>query len=170
PNDAHKVLAKWENAGLLKGIVTQNIDFLHQTAGSRRVVEFHGSKGHFECMNCGKKYPTSSLTLTDAVPRCECGGVLKPGFVFFGEGIPEDAYNESFGMAEKCDVMIVIGTTGEVQPASYIPHMAKKNGAVIIEVNPKPSAFTNCITDVFVDTGAVEALTKIDCELQKLGK
>ena len=167
PNAAHKTLAKWEKEGLVKAVITQNIDSLHQAAGNKHVIEFHGGKGHFVCLKCGKKYPTASLQLTNQVPHCECGGVLKPGFIFFGEGIPEDAYTESFDLAGKCDVMLVIGTTGEVQPAAYLPHVAKQHGAKIIEVNPQKSAYTDRITDIYLDMGAVEAITKIDEEIQK---
>lgn len=168
PNAAHKTLAKWETEGILKGLITQNIDSLHQAAGNTHVIEFHGGKGHFVCLKCGKKYPTASLKLTDEVPRCECGGALKPGFIFFGEGIPTDAYNESFDLAGQCDVMLVIGTTGQVQPAAYLPHVAKQHGATIIEVNPQASAYTNSITDIYLGMGAVDALTQIDSEIQKL--
>ncbi len=168
PNEAHKIIAKWEHENIVKAVITQNIDSLHQSAGNKNVVEFHGGKSHFVCLKCGKKHQTSSLNLTDEVPRCECEGILKPGFIFFGEGIPEDAYHDSFEYAEKCDVMLIIGTSGEVQPAAYIPHVAKQNGATIIEINPKASAYTNRITDIYLEMGAVEAMTKIDNEIQKL--
>lgn len=168
PNPAHTTLVKWENEGRVKGIITQNIDSLHQIAGSKHVIEFHGGKGNFVCLKCDKKYPTESLKLTNEVPRCSCGGVLKPGFIFFGEGIPTDAYSESFELAEKCDVMLVIGTTGEVQPAAYLPIVAKQHKAVIIEVNPQKSTYTDNVTDIYIDMKAGEALPLIDNEIQKI--
>lgn len=168
PNTAHKIIAKWEKLGIVKSVVTQNIDSLHQAAGNKNVVEFHGGKGHFICLKCGKLYATKDLTLTDDVPRCDCGGVLKPGFIFFGEGIPEDAYNQSINASEKADVVLIIGTTGEVQPAASIPYLAKRNGAKIIEINPQKSAFTNSITDIYLQMGAVEAMTKLDKEIENI--
>jgi NAD-dependent deacetylase len=100
-------------------------------------------------------------------PLCEkCGKVLKPDFVFFGEPIPERARTGSFHEAEVADVFLLIGTTGEIMPASMIPHIAKSNGALIIEVNPKKSNYTTSITDIFVPERATEAMTRLGEELQ----
>lgn len=163
PNPAHKVLAEWERAGLLKYIVTQNIDNLHQDGGSLNVIEYHGSKDSFVCLSCGTDYKLQELNLTDIPPKCSvCGGLLKPGFVFFGEPIPETAARLAYDVAKKSDVHIIIGTTGEVQPASYIPVYAKKAGALIIEINPEPSRFTDSITDIYIPMKAAEALVKIN--------
>ena len=95
-------------------------------------------------------------------PKCNlCGTVLKPDFVFFGEPIPEPANSNSFSEAEKADVFLLIGTTGEIMPASLIPHQAKRNGAKIIEINVERTKFTESITDVFVKGKATEVLTNI---------
>ena len=163
PNPAHIVLAGWEKRGLLKHIVTQNIDSLHQHGGSQNVIEYHGSKDNFVCLDCEKVIPLKNLNLTILAPKCEfCSGLLKPDFVFFGEAIPEQAARLSHEVAKKSDVHIIIGTTGEVQPASYIPIYAKKAGAVIIEINPEPSRFTDSITDIYIPMKAAEALVKIN--------
>lgn len=168
PNPAHIILALWQNKGLLKHIVTQNIDNLHQEGGSKNVIEYHGSKEKFVCLTCGAMYPLRSLNLTELAPKCEsCGGLLKPDFVFFGEAIPEQAARLSYEIAKKSDVHLVIGTTGEVQPASYIPVYAKKAGAIIIEINPDPSRFTNSITDIYIPMKASDALVKINDLMQK---
>lgn len=165
PNAAHSGLAKLEEKGILKAVVTMNIDNLHQKAGSRKVIEFHGTLDKMVCIKCGKKYPSRKVSLDTLPPKCSCGGVLKPDFIFFGEGIPEQAYKESFELAAKSDVVLVVGTTGEVAPASYIPNIAKQHGAKIIEINPKKSAYTDSITDIFIQEKAGTALNTIIKEI-----
>ncbi|MBO7596071.1 MAG: NAD-dependent deacylase [Bacteroidales bacterium] len=161
PNAAHKALAQLEQKGIIKGVITQNIDNLHQEAGSTNVIEFHGTCSNMVCIKCGKKYRSKDVDLNNLPPTCKCGGVLKPDFVFFEEGIPEDAMNESQKMMQKTDLIIIIGTTGEVMPAAYLPHTAHRNGAKIIEINPHPSTFTNSITDIYLPMKAGEAMTAI---------
>ena len=165
PNAAHSGLAKLEEKGILKAVVTMNIDNLHQKAGSRKVIEFHGTLDKMVCIKCGKKYPSGKVSLDTLPPKCSCGGVLKPDFIFFGEGIPEQAYKESFELAAKSDAVVVVGTTGEVAPASYIPNIAKQHGAKIIEINPKKSAYTDSITDIFIQEKAGTALNTIIKEI-----
>ena len=161
PNAAHIALAQLEQKGLLKGVITQNIDNLHQEAGSSKVVEYHGTCSNMVCIKCGKKYRSKDVNLGTLPPTCKCGGVLKPDFVFFEEGIPEDAQTESLKMMQETDVIIIIGTTGEVMPAAYLPHTAHRNGAKIIEINPHPSTFTHSITDIYIPMKAGEAMTAI---------
>jgi len=169
PNAAHQVLATFEKEGIIKSIITQNIDNLHQEAGSKTVYEFHGTAHTMVCLKCGKKYLSPNIDLSNLPPKCiECKGVLKPDFIFFGEGIPEFAHSKSFEEAEKCDVFIVIGTTGEVMPASMLPHAAHQNGAIIIEINPEESLFTNKLTQIHLKGKAGEILTEIEKEITKL--
>ena len=150
PNKAHYVLADLEKLQLLKSVVTQNIDNLHTVAGSNKVYEFHGNSRMLVCPGCSKKY-VASEKINEIVPMCDyCNQVLKPDFIFFGEGIPEDAYRKSVEAAGRAEVVIVIGSTGEVYPAANIPQYAKQNGAKIIEINPEKSLFTRTITDVFL--------------------
>ena len=161
-NAAHLALAKMEQEGRLKEIITQNIDNLHQEAGSKNVHEFHGNSRQFICMDCGAIFPRNELVLTKEPPHClhaNCNGLLKPDFIFFGEGIPVDAYEASIQAANNADVFILIGTTGEIMPASQIPYLAKQNGAKIIEINIAESSFTPKITDVFLQGKATEVLT-----------
>lgn len=159
PNPAHDGLAKLEEAGYLNAIITQNIDNLHQLAGSREVYEFHGNSRELVCTNCYQKYTTKEIGLDVLPPYCPiCGNVLKPNFVFFGEPIPEPARTKSFGESEIADVFLLIGTTGEIMPASAIPFLAKENGATIIEINTKPSNYTNQITDIFLQGKATETV------------
>ena len=151
PNNAHFCLAAMESARLLIGIITQNIDNLHQKAGSKKVVEFHGNTRDVICLGCGKKYPVTPRMLAKLPPKCpHCGGLLKPDFVFFGEPIPIDAMQFSTWAVRQADVWLVIGTSGEIYPASLFPMDAKRYGATIIEVNTEPSNYTNTITDIFL--------------------
>ncbi len=103
------------------------------------------------CLHCGSLYNSDKVNLETLPPLCSrCGGILKPDFIFFGEGIPEDAYKNSFEAMEKSDLVIVIGTLGEVRPAADLPVIAKNNGAKIIEINIEPTKFTDSITDLFI--------------------
>ena len=162
PNDAHKVLAEMEQKELLQAIVTQNIDNLHQEAGSKIVHEFHGNSKKLKCLKCGKMFHAKDIDFENIPPKCdEDGEVLKPDFIFFGEGIPRQAYENSFADAEKADVCIIIGSTGEVTPASFVPRTAKQSGATIIEVNPQESMFTNYITDIHLKGKASEVMNAL---------
>lgn len=139
PSTAHLALSKMEKLGYLNSIITQNIDNLHQKSGSKKVWEFHGNSRNLICMNCNEIYSAANTNLSHLPPKCEkCGTVLKPDFIFFGEAIPEPARTNSFAETENADVFILIGTTGEIMPASMIPIEAKRNGVKIIEVNNQP--------------------------------
>ena len=162
-NPAHKVLARMESEGLLNSIITQNIDNLHQEAGSINVHEFHGNSKRLKCLKCHKVYSAAHINLKDIPPKCENDQeILKPDFIFFGEGIPEDAYANSFAAAEKAEVCLIIGSTGEVMPASHVPRTAKQNGATIIEINPEESTFTKNVTDIHLKGKASEILSEIE--------
>ncbi|HAF29378.1 MAG TPA: RNA polymerase subunit sigma [Bacteroidales bacterium] len=161
PNAAHFVLAKMESMGLVKALITQNIDNLHYEAGSKEVYEFHGNSRMLVCPYCSKKIVAAEIDLTK-MPLCnECHAVLKPDFIFFGEGIPEMAYRKSFEAAGKADVVIIIGSTGEVYPAANIPPLAKHKGAKVIEINPEKSLFTETITDIFIQGKASDVMQKL---------
>lgn len=166
PNKAHQVLAKMEKNTLLGRIITQNIDNLHQEAGSKEVFEFHGNSKRLLCLGCRRRYILGTISLDHMPPTCrECGGLLKPDFVFFGEGIPQEALTASYEAASLSDVFLVIGTTGEVMPANQIPFLAKSAGSKIIEINTQASHFTNQITDVFLKGKAAEVMEKLGMKL-----
>jgi len=163
PNSAHKILAKMEKAGVIKTIITQNIDNLHQSAGSVNVIEFHGTSKTFVCLSCNSKFDSGTLSLQNTPPKCsKCGGLLKPDFIFFGEGIPEEAFKKSFEEAKIADVFLIIGTTGEVMPASMIPKEAKMNGVKIIEINPEKSQYTEHYTNIFLKGKACAIMERLD--------
>jgi NAD-dependent deacetylase len=168
PNDGHKGLAKLETLGKLKTVITQNIDGLHQAAGNSDVIEFHGNFAWQRCMRCNQKYETRKVDVSEIPPRCECGGILRPDAVFFGEMIPPDALWRSRQIASDCDLMLVVGTSAVVQPAALMPVIAKETGAKVIEINPESTPLTGDISDYlikgkagFVMNRLIEALEKI---------
>jgi NAD-dependent deacetylase len=166
PNEAHRVLARWESRGLLKAVITQNIDNLHSRAGSRNVIEFHGHTRTLSCLGCGRSVSADSVDLEHLPPRCACGGVLKPDLVFFGEDIPPQARRAADEAIERSDVLLVVGSTGEVYPAASLPFRAAELGARIIEVNPAPSSFTAAIRTLFLGLPAGQALADLDRALE----
>jgi len=165
PNDAHRILAAWEHAGRLSMTITQNIDGLHRRAGSRALSEFHGSCDALVCMRCGGHCPAEPGILATLPPRCSCGGIYKPDFTFFGEGIPPAAYASAMAAAQTADACLIIGSTGSVYPAASIPRQIKRQGGAIIEINPVPSEFTDDIVDVFIPLGAAEAMRSLAAAL-----
>ena len=166
PNAAHYALASLERKKYLQSVITQNIDNLHQEAGSKNVYEYHGTTKKLKCLGCFKQLSSNEITFETVPPRCpDCGGVLKPEFVFFGEPIPAEINRLSFNEAKRADVMLVIGTTGEIMPASMIPYEAKESGCKIIEVNISKSNYTDRITDIFLCGKATDILSKIDMDI-----
>lgn len=164
PNAAHYGVAAMEKAGLVKAVITQNIDNLHQSAGSRDPIEFHGNCQWLVCLDCLRREAVTRERLDDLPPRCACGGLLKPDFIFFGEGIPEKAMQRSSREVSLADVFLVIGSSGEVMPACQIPPLAKARGAKVIEINPHESNFTP-IADVFLQGQATEMVGALVNEL-----
>ena len=168
PNDGHKGLAKLESRDKLKTIITQNIDGLHQAAGNTDVIEYHGTFDRQRCMDCHKKYETRKVDVSQIPPRCECGGILRPDIVFYGEMIPAEAMWRSRQAATDCDLMLVIGTSAGVHPAAMIPVIAKNNGAKIVEINPERTPLTDEISDYLIMGGAGEVMHRIVEALEKI--
>ena len=166
PNPGHYAVAELERLGVVKAVITQNVDGLHQRAGSTKVVELHGSIWRARCTKCGAVYKLEKPV--EAVPpRCaKCGGLLRPDVVWFGEPLPQEAWREAAELAAASDVMIVVGTSGAVYPAAYIPQIAKRAGAVVIEVNIEPTAITPT-ADFFIRGRAGEALPRLAEEVKK---
>lgn len=162
PNPAHQVLASWEEQGLLKALITQNIDDLHYRAGNTHPIEYHGNSRMLVCTTSGKRYEAIEELLKTIPPYSAEGGLLKPDFVFFGEPIPAEAASRAEQASQQADVMLVIGTTGEIYPASLLPQVAARNGATIIEINPEPTNYTHGITDLFLQDTAVTAMIRIN--------
>ena len=168
-NRAHEVLAILEKNGILAGVTTQNIDNLHQEAGSNKVYEFHGNSKKLVCTECKGHFNVEEDVFANLPPACsKCNGLLKPDFIFFGEGIPQEAYQNSVQLAQNADAYLVVGTTGEVMPANYMPVLAKENGASIIEINTEPSRFTGSVTDVFLQGKASVVLNELLKEINQI--
>jgi NAD-dependent deacetylase len=170
PNEAHRVMADLENRGILKYVITQNVDNLHQKAGSKCVVEFHGNMLRAACVKCREAEPIEHVERrladnSDSEPRCSmCGGVVKPDAVFFGEAIPTAALEVSQLQSGLCDVLLVVGTSLQVYPAAQIPLAVKlkRPPAVVIEVNREPSALQTQVTDIMLTGSAAEIMARLD--------
>ena len=168
PSDSHKGLAKLEELGILKTIITQNVDGLHQMAGNSDVIEFHGNMAWQRCMECDTHFKTSRVEITEIPPRCDCGGILRPNAVLFGEMIPQEALWRSRQVATDCDVMLVIGTSAVVQPAALMPVVAKESGAKVIEINPERTPLTDDISDYLIKGTAGEVMNRIVADLENI--
>ncbi|MCR4798721.1 MAG: NAD-dependent protein deacylase [Lachnospiraceae bacterium] len=137
PNNAHKYLAKLEETGKLIGVVTQNIDGLHQKAGSKKVFEIHGSALRNYCASCGKTYPSDYIFESDEpIPRCTCGGIIRPDITLYEEGLPEDAVNSAISAIAAADMMIIGGTSLTVYPAASFINYFRGSNLVIINRDP----------------------------------
>ncbi|RIJ47201.1 NAD-dependent protein deacylase [Maribellus luteus] len=166
PNEAHKILAQMQQRSYLESIITQNIDHLHQKAGSKHVYEIHGTYTQLICTACSTEYDMSFADLNYLPPTCfVCKGILKPDIVFFNEPIPAFAKKRSFEEAAKADVFLIIGTNAEVLPAADIPVKAKEHGATIIEINIEETHFTREITDIFLQGDAAQIMTELGKQL-----
>lgn len=136
PNPGHRAIASWEALFPSLVVVTQNIDRLHQRAGSRDVVELHGTLWISRCARCGREVETTSLPEADPPPaRCACDGLFRPGVVWFGEVLPAEAFRRAEEVAAACDLFVVVGTSATVWPAAGIIQVAAAAGATIVEVN-----------------------------------
>lgn len=162
PNAAHYVLAAMEKENLLQTVITQNIDNLHQEAGSKNVYEYHGNSRRLVCTRCAYETDAQKADLQQLPPHCPlCGGLLKPDFIFFGEAIPQKPLEQSYYEATHADVFIVVGSTGEIMPASMVPTMAKEHGCQIIEVNVEETNYTRSISDIFLQGKATEVFRQL---------
>jgi NAD-dependent deacetylase len=146
PNRAHEVLAEFESAGLLDAVVTQNIDRLHRRAGSREVIEVHGSVASASCLRCGGSVPLAEVrrrqaVAVDGVPRCECGAPLKPDVVLFGELLPVEALARAERFAAGADVLLCIGSSLEVYPVAGLPEVTLSAGGALAIITQGPTPF-----------------------------
>ena len=139
PNAAHKTLARWEREGKLRAVVTQNIDGLHQKAGSRNVFELHGSTLRNYCQSCGKFYDADYILHSDGVPHCTCGGLIKPDVVLYEEGLDSYTINKSVEYIAKADMLIIGGTSLAVYPAAGLIDYYRGNKLVLVNKSPTPA-------------------------------
>ena len=169
PNPGHEALAELADLVPLT-IVTQNIDGLHQRAGSRDVIELHGSALRFKCL-AGRHTGLSLADLAgsdEAPPRCpHCGEIVRPDIVWFGEALPTAALERAFELASRCEVLLAVGTSGVVYPAAMVPVLAHEAGATVIDVNPEPNAIAN-LADWFLQGPGGEVLPRLVAEVRRL--
>ena len=151
PNAAHTTIASWQDRFSDLSLVTQNIDGLHQAAGSRDVIELHGNVWRARCFDCDARYSLDDLSRDEAVPSCfDCGGNLRPDVVLFGEMLPPGAFERAADAAQRCELCFVVGTSAVVYPAASIPEIARGNGAYLVEVNPERTPLSDLCDEVLM--------------------
>jgi NAD-dependent deacetylase len=182
PNSGHLALAELEKMGILKWVITQNIDGLHQKAGSRRILDYHGNALKLRCVSCRVRFESGDFDLKKALeedrlpPLCsDCGGVLKSDVVHFHEPIPIDVAEQSLEEASRCDVALICGTSAVVYPFARLPQVAKQrppgSESVIIEINAEPTPLTERgISDYLLEGKTGEILPKVVEKVRKLIK
>ncbi|GAB5046601.1 NAD-dependent protein deacylase [Thermodesulfovibrio sp. TK110] len=169
PNNAHIVLAELEKMGIIKHVITQNIDGLHQMAGSKSVIELHGNQRGAICLDCEKLYKMDEILKMFAEQKLDlrcynCGGVIKPTVVFFGEPLPEKELIMAQQIANQCDLMLVVGTSLQVEPAASIPRIAYQRGSKLIFIN-KAETDWDWIAEIVFYGSAGQVLKDIAIEL-----
>ncbi|MGA5465700.1 NAD-dependent deacylase [Mycobacterium sp. NPDC050041] len=150
PNNGHRAVAAWQDYADVH-VVTQNVDNLHERAGSRNVYHLHGSLFEFRCAACGAQFEGVVPAMPEPVesvdpPQCPCGGLIRPNVVWFGEALPEDAWQRSVAAVNAADVVVVVGTSSIVYPAAGLPEMALANGTAVVEVNPERTPLSDAAT------------------------
>lgn len=169
PNAAHLALARLEQRGHIRCIITQNIDLLHTKAGSQTIYEVHGHLRDMTCISCFAIYPTEqfipNFQVTGLVPHCPvCDGVLKPNIILFGEMLPVQIMNKAQLQARLCDLMLVVGSSLEVAPAGDLPLLAKQTGAKVIIIN-LGETYLDEIADVLIRADVVDVLPQLEAYL-----
>lgn len=157
PNPAHRALAELENSGLLSAVITQNIDGLHQAAGSRRVIELHGSVLRNRCMRCGKRFTMEDILYSEGVPRCACGGIIKPDVILYEESLPEQAIGDALNEIAASDLLIIGGTSLSVYPAAGF--VADYPGRIVI-INRSPTPMDGG-ADLLIDAPIGQTFSRV---------
>ena len=160
PNPGHYALAQMEKKIPDFTLITQNVDGLHRRAGSKNILELHGNIQRNKCIKCGRMFEELPNEELEQVPECECGGMIRPDVVWFGEMLPQDVLHNAFRAAEQASIFFSIGTSAVVQPAASLPLTAKQNGAYLVEINVEPTILTH-YADEFFQGKSGEVLPRI---------
>jgi NAD-dependent deacetylase len=169
PNPGHVALAMMESLFSNMTIITQNIDNLHRRAGSRRIFELHGNIERSYCMQCRTPFPDVNTPPKGSVPLCSCGGTIRPDVVWFGEMLPEEAWESAVSATQETEVFLSIGTSAIVYPAASLPMMAKRSGALLVEINPDPTSLTDS-ADWFLQGPSGELLPELHRRVAQVTK
>ena len=167
PNIVHQVIADWEKRNIIYRTYTQNIDILHQHAGSKRLYELHGSPAVHYCLRCGKTagyQEIAPIVMAGETPHCSCGGVFKPDIIFYGENLHEEVLTFAEDFMTRCDVLLALGSSLTVYPAAGLPRIACRHGAKLVIVNDQPTDFDRFAHMRFTDLG--EVFTAMEAHLQ----
>lgn len=161
PNEGHRILAQMEEKFPDLWVITQNVDGLHQRAGSKRVIELHGNIWRVRCLRCGKEDWDYRVPLPEIPPVCgSCGGLLRPGVVWFGESLPMESLRRAYELSEEAELFVVVGTSCQVYPAAELPLVVKRKGAKLVEINPEETPITP-YADISLREGASTGLRKV---------
>jgi len=158
PNPGHMAITEMEVMFLSFWLVTQNVDGLHQRAGSKKVLPLHGNIFDSYCMECGKYY--ADPPFKDGLPRCSCGGLIRPDVVWFGEQLDPELITKAFDAAEKAQVFLSVGTSAVVMPAASLPVVAKRSGAYVVEINPERTELSDML-DEFIEGKSGEVMPEL---------
>lgn len=161
PHEGHDILADWEKQSLIKGIITQNVDGFHHDAGSKHVMELHGTFRSFHCHSCKK--PFQPQQFFDGMDECDtCGGTIRPGIVLFGEALPQDVFMKAETETMQADLFIVFGSSLTVSPANMFPILAKENGAKLVIVNRDATPLDSMADHIIRDRSIKQTLQEWD--------
>lgn len=171
PNRGHEIIARWQQTGSVRGVITQNIDGLHQLAGSTGVLELHGTARQVTCLDCKQQFDPEPLITeflaTDVVPPCErCGGRLKSATISFGQPLPPQILQDATDWSQECDVFLALGSSLVVEPAASLPRLARERGARLVIINRDPTQ-QDRLADVVIHADLVESLEAIDACLAR---
>lgn len=161
PHQGHRILAEWEESGLIKGVITQNVDGFHHDAGNKNVMELHGTFRAFHCHECRLEHDREAYLAGD-VTCASCGGIIRPGIVLFGETLPQEAFSKAEQASSQADLFIVLGSSLSVTPANMFPLQAKENGAKLVIINREPTQYDMYADHLIPDRNIKEVLIEVD--------
>ncbi len=167
PNPGHYAIARFEQLFPEMVLITQNIDGLHRRAGSTKILELHGNIARNKCFECSRIYE-KEINPDDPLPHCECGGMIRPDVVWFGEMLPHDILQAAYDASERAELFFAVGTSAVVQPAASLPLVAARRGALVVEVNIEPTGLTP-VADIFLEGKSGEILPLVVEQFEALG-